>query len=199
MANNGTAPGDGWEIEDNLDEVETRKDVQPGRYLCRVASMEKKPTKDGSKDFFNLAFQVIDAMAPETEASIGGRVFDIFNINQAALWKLKALISACSFDSTGSRVPNLIDCEVILDAYEDTYEGRTNTKTKRYKNPQTEGWSGLHETRDASEPAAKNLANQPEKPAALAQKGNAASAGALKGKSVSTAKKTSKPDDEVEI
>lgn len=192
------APGDGWEIEDNLDEVETRKEAQNGRYLCRVASMEKKPTKDGAKDFFNLAFQIIDALTPETEASIGSRVFDIFNINQVALWKLKALISACGFDSTGSRVPNLVDCEVVLDVYEEEYQGRVNTKTKRYKNPLQEGWSGLHETRDASEPVSKKgQANEPNGKQ-LPPKGPASAAGALKGKAVAK-KAAGKPDDEVEI
>lgn len=149
-SNQSNAPGDGWEIDDNLDDVETRKDVPAGRWLTRIFVMEKKTTRSNDKDYFNLGFEIIDCMKPEEEHAIGAKTWDIFNMNQTALWKLKALISACGFDATGSRVPNLTDCEVILDTYEEEYQGNRQMKTKRYKNPLKEGWHGLHETRDAT-------------------------------------------------
>lgn len=148
---NNNTPGDGWEIDDNFDDVQTRRDIQPGRWLMRVASMEKKATKAGDKDYFNVCFEVIDVLKAEDEEVIGAKAWDIFNINQAALWKLKALISACGYDSTGSRVPNLVDCEVIVDTYEEEYQGDRRLKTKRYKNPVKEGWVGVHESRDATD------------------------------------------------
>jgi len=84
---NNNAPGDGWEIDDNFDDVQTRRDIQPGRWLMRVASMEKKATKAGDKDYFNVCFEVIDVLKAEDEEVIGAKAWDIFNINQAALWK----------------------------------------------------------------------------------------------------------------
>lgn len=200
---NDGAPGDGWEIEDDLDKVETRKDVPPGRWLARVSGMEKKPTKDKTKDYFNLAFEILDCEKPEEESVIGGKVWDIFNVNQAALWKLKALISACGFDATGSRVPNLIGCEVVLDTFEDDYNGNKSIKTKRYKDPVKEGWTGLHEKRDASgsesstDKAAGKDAAKDAKPAQLK------TGGALAGKKLASNVKptggTKKDDDEVEV
>ena len=198
------APGDGWEIEDDLDKVETRKDVPPGRWLARVSGMEKKPTKDKTKDYFNLAFEILDCEKPEDEAVIGGKVWDIFNVNQAALWKLKALISACGFDATGSRVPNLIGCEVVLDTFEDDYNGNKSIKTKRYKDPVKEGWTGLHEKRDASgsesstDKASGKDAGKDAKPA------QPKTSGALAGKKLASNVKptggtTKKDDDEVEV
>lgn len=189
---NNNAPGDGWEIDDNLDEVPQRKDVGIGRWLCRIASMEKKSTKSGDKEYFNLCFEIIDCMKPEEEDNIGAKTWDIFNMNQAALWKLKALVSACGFDSTGSRVPNLTDCEVILDTYEEEYQGNRSLKTKRYKNPEKEGWHGLHETRDAATPTKeKGDAKDASKPA---------DKGSLAGKKLGTGKAPAKKgDDEIEI
>ena len=201
--NNGSnnAPGDGWEIDDNLDDVQTRKDVPPGRWLTRVVGMEKKATKSGDKDYFNLCFEIIDCEKAEEEAVIGGKVWDIFNVNQAALWKLKALISACGFDATGSRIPNLTDCEVILDTFEDDYNGNKSIKTKRYKDPSKETWTGLHETRDASgamsstdKAAGTDKAKAPAAPAK----------GPLAGKKLASNVKppaggAKKGDDEVEI
>jgi hypothetical protein len=184
------SPGDGWEIDENLDEVQTRKDVSAGRWLVRIASMEKKTTKSGDKDYFNLCFEILDCMKPEEEEFIGAKTWDIFNMNQAALWKLKALISACGYDATGSRVPNLTDCEVILDTYEEEYQGNRSIKTKRYKNPLKEGWHGIHETRDASTPA-KN-----EDGGKLVS-GNPASGKPASGKSAKAA--TRKDEDEIEI
>lgn len=156
------SPGDGWEIEGDLSQVEERKEAPPGRWLCKIATMEKKPTKDKTKDFFNIAFEILDTDKPELEGYIGSRVFDIFNINQEALWKLKALGSAAGFDMSGSRVPNMTDAEVILDTFEEEWEGQRRLKTKRYKNPESEGWHGIHETRDATtgEPA-KDKAQAP--------------------------------------
>lgn len=196
MAGNNSqnnAPGDGWEIDDNLDDVQTRKDVPVGRWLCRIASMEKKTTKAGDKEYFNLAFEILDCMKSEEEHAIGAKTWDIFNLNQAALWKLKALISACGFDSTGSRVPNLTDCEVILDTYEEEYEGNRSMKTKRYKNPLKEGWHGIHETRDATTPDKKDAAKDAAK--------DAGKSGSLAGKKLPATGKSAakKGDDEIEI
>lgn len=198
--NQNSGPGDGWEIEDDLDKVPERKDVPIGRWLCRIAVMEKKATKDKTKDYFNLAFEVIDCMKPEEEFAIGGKTYDIFNVNQAALWKLKALISACGFDSTGSRIPNLTDCEVILDTYEEEYNGNHQTKTKRYKDPLKEGWSGLHETRDSTTPPKEKGAKKPAS-APATDKGDK---GALAGKKLGAPKKDKDEfgggsDDEIEI
>jgi hypothetical protein len=150
---NDNGPGDGWEIEDDLDKVESRKDVAAGRWLVRVATMEKKSTKDRSKDYFNICFEIVDCMDAKDEDMIGAKAWDLFNINQSALWKLKALISACGFDAHGSRIPNLTDCEVVLDTYEETYEGNRSMKTKRYKNPEQDGWIGINQSRDSSTPA----------------------------------------------
>ena len=196
--NQNSGPGDGWEIDDDLDKVEGRKDVPSGRWLCRIAAMEKKSTKSGDKDYFNLSFEILDCLKPEDEHAIGGKTWDIFNVNQVALWKLKALLSACGFDSTGSRVPNLTDCEVILDTYEEEYNGNRSLKTKRYKNPLQEGWNGLHETRDSTTPVKEKGAKKtPDKTAPAADKG------ALAGKKLG-APKSGKDmfdgkDDEIEI
>lgn len=193
MAGNNSqnnAPGDGWEIDDNLDDVETRKEVPSGRWLTRIFVHEKKQTKSGDKDYFNIGFEIVDCMKPEEEHAIGAKTWDIFNINQAALWKLKALISACGFDSTGSRVPNLVDCEVILDTYEEEYQGNRSLKTKRYKNPLKEGWHGIHETRDAATPEKEDKSS-----------GKSDTKGALSGKKLAAGKAggTSKKGDDGEI
>jgi hypothetical protein len=130
-------------------------------------------------------------MKAEEEEFIGARCWDIFNLNQAALWKLKALISACGFDATGSRVPNLTDCEVVLDTFEEEYQGNRSLKTKRYKNPLKEGWHGIHESRDASTPAKDEKSAKPD----------AGKTGALAGKKLPATGKgsTKKGDDEIEI
>lgn len=204
-SNQNSGPGDGWEIDDDLDKVPERKDVPIGRFLCRIAVMEKKPTKDKSKDYFNLAFEVIDCMKTEEEHAIGGKTYDIFNVNQQALWKLKGLISACGFDSTGSRIPNLTDCEVILDTYEEEYNGNHQIKTKRYKNPLQEGWSGIHESRDATTPPKEKGAKKPSAGSASAPATDKGDKSALAGKKLGTPKpKETKDefgggDDEIEI
>jgi len=185
------SPGDGWEIEDDLDKVQTRKEVPPGRWLTRIASMEMKPTKDKTKSYFNISFEVIDVDKAELEEVIGSRVWDIFNVNQQALWKLKALISACGYDSTGSRVPNLTDCEVIIDTFEDEYEGNRSIKTKRYKNPLKETWTGLHETRDASGASGKKADEDKAKDAAKAGAQLGSGQGSLSGKKITSGKPTS--------
>lgn len=204
---NSNAPGDGWEIEDDLDQVPVRKEVPVGRWLGKISAMEKKATKDRSKDYFNICFEVIDVEKAENEEQIGGKVYDIFNINQAALWKLKALISACGFDATGSRVPNLIECEVIFDTFEDEYNGSKSIKTKRYKNPSKETWTGIHETRDAtSVPGEEKAPDQQQLPASAGAKTGSALAnkkiakpGTVAGGSGGTVTPPKKGDDEVEI
>lgn len=197
---NDNGPGDGWEIDGDLDKAETRKEVPPGRWLTKIVSMEKKPTKNKEKDYFNLSFEVVDALTPETEQFVGSRVWDIFNINQEALWKLKALISACGFDASGSRIPNLTGCEVILDTFEDDYQGNKSIKTKRYKNPEQEGWNGLHETRDAT---TGSSAKDKKDDAKSASAPKAASGAGLSGKKLAPGGGKAKPpqngDDEVEI
>jgi hypothetical protein len=203
------SPGDGWEIEDDLDKVQTRKEVPPGRWLCRVASMEMKKTKDKSKDYFNISFEVIDVDKAELEDVIGSRVWDIFNVNQQALWKLKALISACGFDSTRNRVPNLTDCEVVLDTFEDEYEGNRSIKTKRYKNPFKETWTGLHEQRDAGGATGAKAEADAAKEAAKAGSKLGTGQGSLSGKKIGSGPKPQTStggskakggsDDEVEV
>lgn len=187
MAQNGNhGNADGWEIEENLDEVQGRDEVKAGRYLVRIDDMDLRKSRDKLKEFFNIKFSIVDTMDPALERGIGGTVYDLFNLNKEALWKLKALIAACGFDASGSRVPNLTGCEVILDVYEDTYNGNTNLRTKRYKNPAEETWSGLHETRDAAT----------EAPAKAAPAAPASTNGKLTGKKAAVKKPV---DDEVEI
>lgn len=190
MAQQDNTPGDGWEIDDNLDDVQTRVDIVSGRWLMKIATMEKKWSRDNTKEFFNIAFEVRDVLDVKDEGVIGAKTWDIFNLNKEALWKLKALISACGYDATGSRVPNLVGCEVVLDTYEEEYQGNRQMKTKRYKNPLVEGWTGIHETRDATDDGKGKVDDEKKKP-------ENKKPGALGGKKLASGAK--KPDDEVEI
>lgn len=158
MAGNKNSGNDGpsdWELPEesgSMDDVQTRGDAEAGRYLVKIHSMDLKGRKDDPDEkFFNLGFRVVDVDNAEKEAVIGSSAWDIFNLNKESLWKLKSLIKACGFDGTGSRIPNLNDCELICDFYVDTYnKDNPQIRTRRYK--PAEGWSGIHETRDASEP-----------------------------------------------
>lgn len=137
-----------WEIDGNLDDVNSRPDADTGTFLVKVFQMEKKTTRNEGKPYFNLGFKVIDVLTPEKEASIGASLWDLFNVNQEALWKLKALIKACGYDASGSRIPNLTGCELILEAYLDTYnKDNPQIRTRKYQNVTEKGWSGIAEVR----------------------------------------------------
>jgi hypothetical protein len=144
---------DDWEIDDNLDDVQTRGDAEEGRFLCVIEVHEKKESRDGTKEFFNIAFRLKDAEDEKVKSAVGALVYDIFNTNKDALWKIKGLIKACGKDASGSRIPNLKGHEVVLDVFEDDYDGKKNWRTRRYKNPAEYGWTGLAESRTSADDA----------------------------------------------
>jgi hypothetical protein len=157
MARNNRQDQSDWEIDENLDEVETRDEPAPGRYLAVISSMEMRETKNGDKKFFNVGFKTIDSESPDLQTSIGLSAWDLFNLNKEALWKLKSLMKACGYDAAGSRIPNLKGCEVIVDIYQDEYNGKVNLRTRKYLNPSERGWMGINEQRDTgSAPASKS-------------------------------------------
>lgn len=171
--NRGTDQSD-WEIDGSLDEVETRDEPAPGRYLAVISSMEMRETKSGDKKFFNVGFKTIDCEVPELEGSLGLSAWDLFNLNKEALWKLKSLLKGCGYDASGSRIPNLKGCEVIVDIYQDEYNGKVNLRTRKYLNPSERGWVGINEQRGAGEstPASKsNGAAKAATPAATKNSG----------------------------
>jgi hypothetical protein len=155
-----------WEIDESLDGVETRDEPAPGRYLVTVSSMEMREAKSGDKKFFNVGFKVKDCEVPELESSIGLQAWDLYNLNKEALWKLKSLVKACGYDAGGSRIPNLKGCELILDIYEDEYNGKVNLRTRKYQNPSEKGWSGINETRMVGDEAAAPPEGKENAPAA---------------------------------
>ena len=171
MARNRGNDQSDWEIEENLDGVETRDEPAPGRYLAVISSMEMRETKNGDKKFFNVGFKTVDCEVPELESSLGLSAWDIFNLNKEALWKLKSLLKGCGYDASGSRIPNLKGCEVIVDIYQDEYNGKVNLRTRKYINPSEKGWMGINEQRGVGETAAPAKANGAAKaaPAAAAK------------------------------
>lgn len=137
---------DDFEIEDDLGDIPASGDPLPGRYLCQIAKMEQKARRDdASVKYINIQFKIAD-VTPEGEERLGkfiGRsVFDIYNLSAKALWKLKALVEAVRGPAEGKRVPNLTDEMVVLDVYEDHYDGNVNLRTKGYKS--SEGWLGAN-------------------------------------------------------
>jgi len=145
---------------EDLSNVPDSGDPPPGRYLFEIAKMEMKGRKnDPSVKFINIQFKILDTPDDTNEGYIGRSVFDIFNLGEAALWKLKELIKAVKGEASGSRVPNLTGDMVIADTFEDTYQGRTNLRTKSYKSSET--WLGVNMDLTAGAPAGAPAGDPP--------------------------------------
>ncbi len=144
---------DEWDLDDgvDLDNVPTRGDVETGRYLWKVTQHEKRDSNNGEKTFFSIGAEIIDVEDEKLKASIGAKVYDLFNINIEAVWKLKSLMKACGLPATGNKIPNLTGLEFVADVEEETWDGKKNWRWRRFKSPEEYGWSGLNETRSAAD------------------------------------------------
>lgn len=132
---------DGEDID--LDNVPDSANPPGARYLCTIAKMEKKKRKDGNGSYMNIQFKIDDVLDETLEPFIGRSMFDIFNLGAAALWKIKGVITACRGEGSakGARIPNMTGEQLVLDAFEETYQGRVNLRTKNYAD--AKDWVGV--------------------------------------------------------
>lgn len=117
--------------------------TNPGRYLAKINAFAKQDTKSGDKSFINCEFELLDTADTENEVSLGRKVWDIFNFNPEALWKIKSLLKAIYPDFTGQKVPkDITEKFVSMWVYLDKYNGNENFRAKNYQN--ADEWEGLN-------------------------------------------------------
>ena len=137
---------DDFELPDgdtDLADIPDSNDPPPARYLTRIEKMEMRTRKDGNGSYISIQFKISDVLDPKLEPFIGRSIFDIFNLGAASLWKIKGVIVAARGDDAakGNRIPNLTGDSIVIDAYEDNYQGRVSLRTRGYK--ASDSWSGI--------------------------------------------------------
>lgn len=144
-----------WEEYDlgtDLGDGQAGANVKNARYLLKLEAIEKKvrgkEKKDGTPDekageeYLNLRFRIMDASTDEFAGAIGEGVFDIFNLGEKAIWKLKNLIKAALPSYTGSKIPKeLIGTFVTAFVFTNEFGGYENLRTKQFKS--ANGWTGV--------------------------------------------------------
>ena len=147
---------DDFELDDDTDlaSVPTSTEPAAGTYLVTIAKMEKKARRDGNGNYINVQFRIDDVLDESLEKVIGRSLFDIYNLGADALWKIKGLVVACVGEeaATGNRIPNLTDKRLVLDAFTETYQGRENLRTRKYR--PADKWVGLTIDMTAGDPEA---------------------------------------------
>lgn len=138
---------DDFELPDDdvdMGDIPDSDDPEPGTYLVTVEKMQMKGrTDDPNTKYINIQFKILDVLDERLEGFIGRSLFDIYNLGNNALWKIKGVWAACRGKENvkGNRIPNLTGDKLKLNAYIDIYQGDERLRTKNYKS--AEGWSGI--------------------------------------------------------
>lgn len=201
---------DEMDLGTDLGDGETAREVKDARYLLKCESMEIKirKAKDGQPEpdpsdiknrYLNVRFRIMDSVKEEFIGAAGESVFDIFNLGEEAIWKLKQWIKAALPTYTGSKIPKELE-GTFVSAFVETkeYGGYENLRTKQFK-PST-GWTGCNYIIDENGRmemigSGKKDKKSESKPAG----GTPPKNGTNKPAAAKPASKPSSGDDEVEV
>lgn len=137
------------DIDVDFEEVEGGYEpIKVGTYLFRLEEITRKEKKDKSGDYVNVKAVAMDVKDESIEKSIGATHYEIFSLNEKALWKLKVLVKCFVPEPKGAKIPvqEMIGKPFVADVFEDVYNGTTNLKMRKLKS--AEGWEGFNCTVD---------------------------------------------------
>jgi hypothetical protein len=135
----------GTEIDENTDRGrEGDLFVPDGKYYVKVLTVEEREKKgDEGVTFIHAEYEIVDAEDEAAKSSIGLRVFDIFSLGEAALWKIAKFLDCCYAPNKfkGKEIPDDIEGkEFVLRAKNEKYQGNVNLRVKAYMD--RFDWSG---------------------------------------------------------
>lgn len=129
------------DLGEDIGDDEVSRTVNNGRYLLKIEDVEKRYREKDSEPYLNIRFRIMDAADEADKAAAGESVFDIFNLSDAAMWKIKSLIKSAMPEYTGSKIPkDLIGKFVSSYVYNHKWEEYENLRTKQYRI--ANGWRG---------------------------------------------------------
>lgn len=116
----------------NFENVASREPLEPGKYQLRIAECSEAVSSTGNP-MIKLVYDVI--ANDEGEAIPGGRkLWDNMSLQEQALFRLKDLLDACGYDTSGSldfEPEDLIGCEILAQVVQEEYNGNTKNRVKR--------------------------------------------------------------------
>jgi len=135
---------DDIDLDVNLEDVDSNDDyIKPGRYLLKVEELERKFSKSGDKEFISAVFRTVDTQDADSEKCLSRSVYEIFNLNEASMWKLKGFLVSIYPGLTGNKIPGDIIGKVFSAVvYIDKYNGNENFRCKRFVD--ASGWEGVN-------------------------------------------------------
>lgn len=137
------------DLDVDLEDVEGGYDpIKPGTYLFRLEEMSRKEKKDKSGDYLNMKAVAMDVKDDSLEKSIGATHYEVFSLNEKALWKVKVFVKCFVPEPKGSKIPlqEMIGKVFVADIFEDDYQGTSNLKMRKFKS--AESWEGFNCTVD---------------------------------------------------
>jgi len=191
---------DDYDDNINWDDIPDSFEVLPGTYLLKLEDIERREKRDGSGEYVNATWGILDSADSSTERSIGAHVYDNFSLTDKALWKLKATAKAIDPDlvsgstSLDAVVEGMKNGMIVANVVEETYQGNKQMRVKQVKG--AEGWDGIsfrvergQLIGEDAEDAGSNGKSKTE------SKGS----GKGKGKHTTTRAKSQSEEDEVEL
>lgn len=135
---------DDIDLDVNLEDIPDSEDyIKPGRYLIKVEELKRDFSTDGSKEFIKATFRTVDTQISENVSCIDRPIFEIFNLNEKSLWKLKGFLNAVYPGLTGNKIPGDIEGKVFsAHVYIDKYGGGESFRCKRFIN--ADDWEGIN-------------------------------------------------------
>jgi hypothetical protein len=118
--------------------------IPDGKYYVRVIEAKEQEKKDGDGTFIAASYEILDAEKEDCSDAIGLRIFDIFSLTEAAIWKLAKWLDACysPVKFEGSEIPNDIEGkEFVVRVKNEKYDGKENVRVKTFM--PSSNWTGV--------------------------------------------------------